>query len=169
MELLKLLNVVSQVTALAPTAAQLIGALIIGIQHAKPGSSGEEKKQAVVEIAAPILAGLQLAAPGASEKVALAAGQVEDTVQNVFDLIKLTAPQTLKVHADNSQAALNRTAAQPGNQPTTPKLVGSGSGTNTGSDDLAAARARVQELEAQQRQQGSEPQPGPGLHNVSPQ
>lgn len=165
MDLLKILDVISKAAQVAPTAGKLIGLAIVGLQHSMPGSTGEQKKQAAIEIAAPILAGIDMASPAAGDKIAAVAGQAEETVQNLFDLIKQTNPQVLKVHPDNQQLAVNRadlanrasSVPQGGNQVADQNQKQTGSSTGSGaasiSDELAQARAKVAELEQKQQQE----------------
>jgi hypothetical protein len=180
--LMSVLDAISKVASIAPPAAKLMAMAIIGVQHALPGANGADKKRAVVDIAAPILAGVQAFEPGAGEQIASHAGQVEDVVQSLFDVIQQTNPNVLKVHPDNTGTAVRTAAAATlpqaqGNQPTaaiTSSTTGTGTGTGSAagsiSDQLAQARQRVAELEAQQQSgAGAAPQLGPGLHTTVPQ
>jgi hypothetical protein len=157
-KLLKILQLVSSLAALAPGAAGIVASAVVSVQHMLPGSTGAQKKQAAVELVSDALTALDAASPATGAKVSNAAGGVEDVVQRMFDAIKTTTPEVLLVHPDNkADAAPSVPQGATGNRPTTTTTPASSSGSGTGSasDELAQARARVAQLEAQQNNAGA--------------
>jgi hypothetical protein len=159
-KLLKILQMVSSIAALAPGAAGIVASAVVSVQHMLPGSTGAQKKQAAVELVSDALTALDAASPSTGAKVSTAAGGFEDVVQRMFDVIQTTTPEVLLVHPDNkadAAASVPQGQQAAGNQPTTTRTPASSSGSGTGSasDELAQARARVAQLEAQQNNAGA--------------
>jgi hypothetical protein len=91
-------------TALSVTM-QLLPTVIVGIQHLMPGSSGDEKKTAVVTLAGAALAGAEAIAPKTAQPVAIIGQSIEGIVQGVFDLIMHKQPQAMQVSPQNTADA----------------------------------------------------------------
>jgi hypothetical protein len=93
---------------------QLVPYAIVGVQHLMPGSSGEEKKQAVVQLAGTALAAAAAVTSKAAPAVQAIAPTIEPVVQSVFDLImhNENTAQAMVVHPDNTVSLPPNAASQ---------------------------------------------------------
>jgi hypothetical protein len=109
--------------SIAGNMIPLIPIFITGIQHLKPGTSGDEKKAAVINL---VLAGGQAAAIASPENAALA-GNLSQTVgglvQYFYDQVKANQPQALLVHPENTAPAGDDSAAPAPAPPAAPSAT----------------------------------------------
>jgi hypothetical protein len=110
-------------TALSVTM-QLLPTVIVGIQHLMPGSSGEDKKAAVTQLAGAALAGTEAIVPKAAPAVDIVGNSVGSIIQGMYDLIMHKQPQSMQVHPDNTAPA--PAPAAPAQQQPDPQVTGLG-------------------------------------------
>jgi hypothetical protein len=106
----------------ALSVAPMLPYFIVAIQHLMPGHSGEDKKNAVIQLA---LAGGQAAgvvAPSIAGQSNVISQTVGTLVQSVYDGIEQNQPQALAVSPTNTGAQSSQQSAPDQNQPQTSNL-----------------------------------------------